>query len=142
MALRFTFILIIITWTGFLFGQNNDSKTKNCVLQLWGEDTTVYNVVDSMPEFPGSNDSTFSFIAKNLDHNKYKSLNGVINIHFFVETDGSLTNFFAGDTSIMGDNEQAFIAAVDVLKKMPKWNPGKCNGRKVRVFFSLPFQFP
>jgi protein TonB len=31
--------------------------------------------------------------------------------------------------------------AVRVIKAMPKWNPGKQNGKAVRVYFTLPVTY-
>lgn len=31
--------------------------------------------------------------------------------------------------------------AVRVVKMMPKWKPGKAQGKKVRVQYNLPFKF-
>jgi protein TonB len=58
-------------------------------------------------------------------------------VKFVVENDGSL-----GDVQILkrigfGCDEEA----QRLIKSMPKWNPGKQNGRNVRVLFTMPISF-
>lgn len=100
----------------------------------------IFTTVEQNPEFPGGIKEMYSFIGKNL---KYPSaaqranVSGKVFAKFVVEKDGSL-----GDVQILkgigfGCDEEA----QRVLKSMPKWNPGKQNGRNVRVFFTMPISF-
>jgi len=100
----------------------------------------IFTTVEQNPEFPGGIKEMYSFIGKNL---KYPSaaqranVSGKVFAKFVVEKDGSL-----GDVQILkgigfGCDEEA----QRVLKSMPKWNPGKQNGRSVRVFFTMPISF-
>jgi periplasmic protein TonB len=100
----------------------------------------IFTTVEQNPEFPGGIKEMYGFIGKNL---KYPSaaqranVSGKVFAKFVVEKDGSL-----GDVQILkgigfGCDEEA----QRVLKSMPKWNPGKQNGRNVRVFFTMPISF-
>jgi TonB family protein len=100
----------------------------------------IFTTVEYQPEFPGGIKEMYGFIGKNL---KYPSaaqranVSGKVFVKFVVEKDGSL-----GDIQILkgigfGCDEEA----QRVSKSMPKWNPGKQNGRNVRVFFTMPISF-
>ena len=54
-----------------------------------------------------------------------------------VNTDGSV-----GDISILqGIDRTLNEEAIRVVKTMPKWSPGRQNGRAVRVFYTVPIDF-
>ncbi len=100
----------------------------------------VFNVVEQMPEFPGGQKALLKWLS---DYTKYPAIaeeNGIqgsVVCTFVVEPDGSITDVQVArsvDPSL--DKE-----AVRVLKKMPKWDPGKQNGGAVRVKYTLPVTF-
>jgi protein TonB len=107
------------------------------------EDTTIYIVTDTIPEYPDGEEALFKFILKNVVYPKEaygkgkKGIEGRVMIGFVVEKDGSLTNFEIVRTphSILGEE------ALRVVKLMPKWIPGKKDGKVVRVKFQLPVDF-
>ena len=45
------------------------------------------------------------------------------------------------DFSNLVENVSPAVVSVNVVKKMPKWIPGKQNGRAVPVYFTLPIVF-
>jgi periplasmic protein TonB len=57
----------------------------------------------------------------------------------FVEKDGSLTNIkiIKGIAKGVALDEET----LRMICKMPKWTPGKTNGKVVRVRFNLPIKF-
>lgn len=59
---------------------------------------------------------------------------GQVVVSFVVERDGSLTDIKVVKDLSYGTGQ----AAINVLKKAKKWNPGIQNGRPVRVAFTLP----
>lgn len=102
--------------------------------------TKVYDVVDKMPCFPGGNKGLMTFIAQNLVYPVTAQENGVqgrVIVSFVVETDGSIINVKVArsvDPSL--DRE-----AMRVVKAMPKWTPGKKDGKPVRVKYTVPMVF-
>lgn len=60
-------------------------------------------------------------------------------MYFVVETDGRLSGVQCGETNIIAKN--AVKMAESLIKRMPKWETGKCNGKKVRVVYSIPVPF-
>ena len=58
-------------------------------------------------------------------------------VGFIVEKDGSLSDFkFIQRVDPELDDE-----ALKTVKAMPKWNPGKKDGKLVRVRYALPVSF-
>ena len=58
-------------------------------------------------------------------------------VEFIVEKDGALSNVRV----VKGKYEEINEVAVRLVKLMPKWNPGKQDGKPVRVSFILPITF-
>ena len=104
------------------------------------EETKVFDVVEQMPEFPGGQAALLKWISDNIKYPAIAEENGIqgrVVCTFVVERDGSVTDVQVArsiDPSL--DKE-----AVRVLKKMPKWIPGKQNGSAVRVKYTLPVTF-
>jgi protein TonB len=63
-----------------------------------------------------------------------EGLSGKIMVSFIVETDGSLSNIKVLKDIGYGSGAEA----IRVLKKSPKWMPGKQNGKPVRVEYTMP----
>ena len=72
----------------------------------------VYDIVEQMPEYP-------------------------VIVSFIVEPNGSVSNVEIV-RSVDTDLDQE---ALRVVRQMPKWKPGKQDGRTVRVKFHLPIKF-
>ena len=62
---------------------------------------------------------------------------GRVVIRFVVNEDGSVSNL----TVMKGIGSGCEEEAIRVIKGMPKWRPGKQNGKAVKVFFTLPINF-
>ncbi|HEY4875068.1 MAG TPA: TonB family protein [Puia sp.] len=92
-----------------------------------------------MPEFPGGEAALQRFLAKNMRMPKDLEPGTKIKVmaKFVVDENGNIS---AAQTIQSGglefDNE-----VLRVLKKMPKWKPGRQNGRNVAVYFNLPVTF-
>jgi periplasmic protein TonB len=107
-------------------------------------DTTIFMVMDTMPEFFGFNGTDTreridNFIKSNLKWPSDVDCEGKIFIQVVVEKDGTLTNFkILRDIQICpGYTEEA----LRVIKLIPKWQPGIRNGKPVRVYFIIPVKF-
>ena len=113
----------------------------------------VARVAEVMPMFPGCKEDTdnmkrkicadekmLKFIYTNLvypESAKENKVEGTVVISFVVEKDGELT-----DIKVIRDiGSDCGMAALDVVKKMPRWENGIQEGRPVRVQFNLPIKF-
>ena len=113
-------------------------------------DTTVYKVVEKMPEYPGGieqlvRDAQIFALKYRKKHfpddknNPYwwpdaKGLKRSI-VTFTVHENGQIT-----DAVIVRSSEaHSDRAALLFVKSMSRWIPGEQNGKKVKVKFTLPF---
>lgn len=101
-------------------------------------DSTSYRFVEQMPEFPGGTDSLQLYLKKNIKyHNTNIDISGVVLIEFIIEKDGSVTNV----KPIVKAVPELDSEAVRVIENMPKWKPGRQQGKPVRVSYQIPIRF-
>ena len=103
-------------------------------------DTTVFEIVEEMPEFPGGLQACINYLNDNIQYPAAAIENGIqgrVTTNFIVEKDGSISN-----VQVLRNVHPALDAeAVRVTAAMPKWKPGKQRGQVVRVYFNLPVVF-
>jgi protein TonB len=100
----------------------------------------IFVVVEKMPEFPGGEDSLYSYTAKNLTYPpeaREKGIQGTVYVSFVVEADGSVTD----PRVLRGIGGGCDEMALELVKNMPRWVPGKQRGKPIRVQFTLPVKF-
>ena len=68
---------------------------------------------------------------------KNKGIQGRVVVSFIVEKDGSISDAKAINTI----DEDLVSEAIRVITTMPKWIPGKQDGRIVRVKYCVPVSF-
>lgn len=114
-----------------------DQVEKACKVE---EDSRIYLVVNQAPQFPGGQSALFSWLAKNMRYPEAaqeRGAQGRVIVKFVVEKDGSVTH-----PEIERGADAALDAeAVRLVKKMPKWTPGRNNGIPVRSWYTLPVTF-
>ncbi len=99
-----------------------------------------FTTVEMMPEFIGGTSALYNWLGKNLSYPAIAVRNGIegkVFVKFIVEKDGTISKLEVLKGIGFGCDEEA----LRTLQKMPKWNPGKQNGRAVRVYFTLPISF-
>ena len=104
------------------------------------EEAEIFMVVEEMPEFPGGMAECLKFLGKNIKYPTIAQENGTqgrVIIQFVVERDGSISDVHVA----RGVDPYLDKEAVRVVKSMPKWLPGKQNGKAVRVKFTVPVMF-
>jgi periplasmic protein TonB len=100
----------------------------------------VYMVVESPPEFEGGVDAMKAFVARNVKYPRdayKKGISGTVFVQFIIDKDGNVTE----EKVIRGIGKSCDKEALRVIKMMPKWKPGKQQGKRVRVRFVYPFNF-
>jgi len=101
----------------------------------------VFFRVETMPSFQGGDLNTFrKWVQENVRFPQIALENGIsgrVTLTFVVEKDGTLTNIQVLQTPDRSLSEEA----VRVLKKSPKWTPGKQRNQSVRVKYTLPVDF-
>ena len=101
---------------------------------------TVYQIAEEMPVFPGGEQAMMKFVAENINYPqeaKDKEIAGRVFVSFVVEKDGSVDEVKVMRGIGGGCDEEV----VRVVKAMPKWKPGKQEGKPVRVNYMMPFNF-
>ena len=104
------------------------------------EANAVFMNVQEMPSFPGGDAARKKYLARNLRYPNQAAedgIQGTVYVSFVVKTNGSLSDI----KIIKGIGGGCDQEALRVVKKMPAWNPGYQNGRKVAVLFNMPVYF-
>ena len=100
----------------------------------------IFDVVKQMPEFRGGDKAMFEFLSKHIQYPeeaRKKSIQGRVITTFVVEKDGSISNARV----VKPVNPDLDAEALRVVNAMPNWNPGKQNGKAVRVKYTVPVTF-
>ena len=97
-------------------------------------------MVEQKPEFPDGEAALFKYLSSNIKYPAIARENGVegtVYVGFVVNTDGSITDVTVKRGVGAGCSEEA----VRVIQGMPKWKPGRQQGRAVRVAYTVPVKF-
>lgn len=103
-------------------------------------ETPVFTVVEEMPSFPGGDEARIKFLQENIKYPqmaKESGIQGTVYVTFTTDEKGRVT-----DVQLMrGIGGGCDEEAIRVVKMMPPWNPGKQNGKPVRVRFTMQIKF-
>lgn len=100
----------------------------------------IFEAVEQPAEFPGGQAALMKWLSSNIRYPENAQQNGVqgrVIVKFVVEKDGSISNAQV----VKGVDKDLDQEALRVVKRMPKWQPGKNNGQAVRAYFTLPVSF-
>ena len=106
-------------------------------------DTTknvVYDVTETMPQFPGGQGVMMKYLAANIKYPasavKAKKQGRVI-VAFVIQKDGSVTNA----RIVKSVDPELDAEALRIVKAMPNWTPGTQDGKPVDVNYTIPVVF-
>ena len=138
---RVSFIIpIIFKLDNDISTAKSDEKENVGQADIKSDGEVIYQTVDEMPEFPGGVEALMDYVSRNVKYPesaKENNLQGRVLVKFVIEKDGSVSNVEVG----RGWGNELDDEAVRVVKAMPKWKPGKQEGKPVRVSFMLPINF-
>jgi TonB family protein len=100
----------------------------------------IFTVAEQMPEFPKGKIALLNYLRDNLRYPPIAQENGIegkVYIRFVVDTTGALTDIHVKRSVHGGCSEEA----VRLIRAMPKWIPGRNNGKLVKVAYILPVPF-
>ena len=103
-------------------------------------DEDFYMVVDEMPVFPGGMQALLNFLKANVQYPeaaKQAGTVGRVTISFVVGKDGVCRDFKV----LRSVSPELDAEALRVLGLMPKWTPGKQEGKPVPVRYTVPLNF-
>jgi protein TonB len=96
--------------------------------------------VQEMPSFPGGDEALLKFIAEALKYPDAAISNGIegrVTVRFVVSSDGTVKRAEV----LRGVDPLLDQEALRVVSTLPKWKPGKQNGKAVPVWFFVPVNF-
>jgi TonB family protein len=101
----------------------------------------VYTYVDEMPLFPtGKNEDIVLFLKSKIKYPAEAVRNkveGKVFVAFTVGSDGQVSDAVI----IKGIGSGCDEAALNAVRQLPRFNPGKQDGKPVSVRFTVPIQF-
>lgn len=100
----------------------------------------IFVAVEQQAEFPGGQTALMKWLSNNVrypESAQQNDIQGRVVVRFVVEKDGSI----GAATIVKGVDKDLDREALRVVKKMPRWQPGKNNGVAVRSYFNLPVVF-
>ncbi|WP_341903113.1 energy transducer TonB [Fluviicola taffensis] len=102
----------------------------------------IYDFVDEPADFPGGRAALLKYLSENIRYPQVAQemgIQGKCYLTFVVSENGYISNvkLKKGVT----DCPECDAEAIRVVKGMPKWAPGKNNGKAVNSVFSLPVTF-
>lgn len=103
-------------------------------------DNTVRDVVEQMPSFPGGKEAMMSYVSRSIKYPTVAEENGtqgLVIVSFVVEKDGSIS----GAKVIRSVDPSLDKEALRIIRSMPRWTPGKQDGKPVRVKYTVPVSF-
>jgi hypothetical protein len=127
----------IYTTTGIVMPPAQFNSDSNGVLKQNG----AYVIVDDMPEFKGGSDSLIKFIQNHITYPETEiKEKAKLYVSFIIDENGKLKEPRFEYKSCK--NSEPFEKEIlTMLRQMPKWKPGKLNGKKVPVKMTLPINF-
>jgi protein TonB len=136
--MRYILAISVIFWTVIPYSQTDKTKSV-CKSQIDTLTNNTFSKYDQLPEYPGGVDSLKVFISKNLKwpNDGQDDFQGTVIVSVIVESDGSLTN----KTILRGIYDLADKEALRIIDMMPKWIPGKYEGKVVPVKYCIPIKF-
>lgn len=112
------------------------------VAQTGGNPDSVYPYAQKMPAFPGGQKAFEAYFRDNIVYpkqEKKEGKEGTVYVAFVVNKDGSIDSvrLIKGVLGAPGLGEEA----VRVVGAMPAWEPGRMDGKPVRVQLTIPVKY-
>jgi len=104
------------------------------------EEEDVILFAEQMPLFPGGDAALLQYIQRTLKYPVSAQENGIqgrVFVRFVIDRQGNVSNVeLARGVDPLLDNE-----ALRVIRSLPVWEPGRQQGKPVRVLFTVPIVF-
>lgn len=104
------------------------------------DSSKIFGAAEEMPSFPGGEKALMQY---NKDNTYYPeemcegAAQGRVMVGFVINEDGSIS-----DVKVLRSlTPECDEVAVKIVKGMPKWNPGKQNGKAVKTKYTVPVSF-
>ncbi|MDD2952735.1 MAG: TonB family protein [Parabacteroides sp.] len=97
-------------------------------------------VVDVMPQYPGGDRELLKFIAQSVKYPvdaQQAGVQGRVICSFVVDKEGNIVE----PKVVRGIDSSLDAEALRVIGTMPRWTPGRQDGKVVRVLYTVPITF-
>ncbi len=104
----------------------------------------IYLKAETEPSFPGGDEAMREYLKKTIEYPTEASDNGdegTVFVDFIVSESGEVREVTVNDESSERGDSYLRDEAIRVVKSMPRWKPGKQQGKAVEVAFNLPITF-
>lgn len=104
------------------------------------DSSKIFGAAEEMPSFPGGEKALMQYIKDNTYYPKEMcegAAQGRVMVGFVINEDGSIS-----DVKVLRSlTPELDEVAVKIVKGMPKWYPGKQNGKAVKTKYTVPVSF-
>ena len=133
-------VAMLSSMTATLSAQNNKSEQEQLPVKEEERSPQVCTIPEQLPVFPDGEATLLAYLAQHLKYPEQAirdSVQGVVLLRFVVLEDGRI-----GKVQIIKSLESHCDAeAKRVVKSLPRFIPGKQEGKAVRVWYTLPIRF-
>ena len=137
----FLLLFFVLPSTSFTAKGQSPASIKTANVDTSVEDETIVcfypEIIEA--EFPGGIGAWESFLRRNLKYPPAAikaNIQGTVVVQFTIYPDGKVTEIKA-----VSGPDKLKQAAIDVMKKSPKWNPAVQRGRNVKSYKKQPIIF-
>lgn len=104
------------------------------------DEKKIFSNPETMPQFPGGTKALAKYLSTKIKYPqeaRKAGAQGRVILNFIVGADGSISNV----KTLKSVHPALDAEAIRVIKAMPKWTPGRQNGKNVRVKYTIPVNF-
>lgn len=134
---RFWGLFVALFMAAFVHAQTSDGTIVKYMLAS-GE--PLYEKVEQMPEFPdGGVKGLIKYFNEQLRYPDFVAggLSGRTTVQFIIDKDGSISDAWV----LRGVDPFLDAEVLRVVRSMPRWKPGKQDGKEVAVLYTVPVSF-
>ena len=110
------------------------------VTKTSNQDKKVYKSVEQMPQFPGGEYELMKYLQSEIKYPENAAKNNIqgrVIAQFVIDENGEI-----GEVKVLRSvDEEVDAEAVRVIKSLPKFIPGRQDGKAVAVWYTLPISF-
>ncbi len=102
----------------------------------------IYKMADEMPNYPGGLSARKRYVKRNINPSVASLVKNSdrtkVYLQFIVEPNGEISSVRV----VQGvNNPQVDQEAIRLIEDMPRWEPGRVDGERVRVYYTIPIDF-
>lgn len=129
------FVGLLLVLTAPVYAQGGKDSTATDTVKVF---TLAF--IEQMPEYPGGQPAMVKFLQENVRYPaeaQKLGISGRVYVGFIIDTQGRITKaeIVKSDNLLLNDE------ALRVIRRMPRWKPGRQKGAPVNVRYVMPLKF-